>query len=144
MSFSRSNTLFPTTNKQMTLPVSFLLMYICGSLVKKITPNINGGNAKSKLETDVTAPEKQGWGGGFKLIERSSLVVSGVPAEEISYSWITTSGLGSTSSYEWTGKRIYFDNRGELWQITMESTLDKTLQGNSDFDHFLQTFKILN
>jgi hypothetical protein len=84
----------------------------------------------------------------FKLMDRSSITVSGVPGEQISYIY-----------YSWTEYRdkegkymrvpnstynAYFEYDGVLWRISVNYHQDMSDIVKSDFELIIRTFKLLN
>jgi hypothetical protein len=80
------------------------------------------------------------------ILERSTIIINGIPAELIVYSHKV--GFIERLPYESSkiiriNRTVYFDHNGLLWSIAIESDEDKAEQARADFEHLLQTFKIL-
>ena len=100
-------------------------------------------NAKASLESDLDNGMNLQ---EFQLLERSEIIVSGIQAEQIVFSWLMTSEASSFEPqiyYIWSGRKVYFNYEGEIWILTLKSTANAIVQANADFNHFLQTFRIL-
>ena len=91
-----------------------------------------------------------------EIIERTTVTMAGLPGELLVYSypgWVTDgpSGiLSCSSSHSKVDKApirvnrvAYFDDGSKIWMIEIESAERKAEQAKADFDHILQTFKIL-
>lgn len=75
----------------------------------------------------------------FKLMERSPVMVSGIEGEMIVYEtdW---SLFGTKLQYV---RMVLFDYDGLIWRITGKAEMELVDQMKADFDHVLETFKIL-
>jgi hypothetical protein len=94
-----------------------------------------------------------------EIIERSTVTMAGLQGELLVYSFSgdvkdAPSGFWSCSP---SRKRVnpdeplvrvsrvaYFDDGDKIWRIEVESAERKAEQAKADFEHILQTFKILN
>ncbi len=101
-------------------------------------------NAEAKLEDLLEGREHPDpyYDNKFQLLERSSTEVSGTQGEYIVYSFVPRGGnlgLGPVVSRE-----VYFDHDGLIWEIDLTSKegIADTVKG--EFEHVLQTFKILD
>jgi hypothetical protein len=99
----------------------------------------------SRERLELTLEKEENWR-NFKLLERSAVVVSGVEGEMIVY---LTDKLGMFNAGENTknleyGKVIYFDHNGLIWEMKASCDQNMSEQVKADFDHIIQTFKILN
>jgi hypothetical protein len=81
------------------------------------------------------------------ILERTTININGIPAELIVYS----SKIGMIpeappKSWEIVriNRTVCFDYSGLIWVIIIESDEDKADQAKADFEHLLQTFKILD
>jgi len=86
---------------------------------------------------------------GFQLMERSSVTVAGVQGTQIVY--YRTSHLAEPTNpgipmvrTPVIVRKVFFDYKNQIWRISVmghESLADII---NADFEHIVQTFKILN
>lgn len=81
----------------------------------------------------------------FKLLERLPVTVYGIEGELIAYvvDWFlpVSKGEGPLLQYH---KAVYFDYNGLIWTIEATSEMEMVDQVNADFDHIVQTFKIID
>jgi hypothetical protein len=80
------------------------------------------------------------------ILERTTININGISGELLVYSHKV--GLIERLPYESSkiiriNRTLYFDHSGLLWSIIIESDEDKAEQAKADFEHILQTFKIL-
>ena len=82
-----------------------------------------------------------GWGKWphFQLLERSNVTVSGVQAELIAYQ---VDGFFVGPDLEYCTK-LSFDYNGLQWDIESEAGINMSAMIRADFDHVVETFKIL-
>lgn len=95
--------------------------------------------------------DMENWLGKFKdsfnIIERSTMVVDGVTGEYVYFSsspllsLTKTADGGNPTQYT---RSIYFDHDGLVWQIEAEYESEMVERVYADFDHIVQTFKILD
>lgn len=81
----------------------------------------------------------------FELLERSLVSVAGFSAEQVVY--IDTllpfpSGSGEDQPLQIT-RAVYFNDGNSLWIIESKSEVGMADQVKADYEHILQTFKIL-
>ena len=105
-------------------------------------------DAKALLESDLAEYENGSYVSDFKLLDRSQISVSGIQGEQFSYShtWYpdALSPKSSGNPYPMLGRIIYFYSDGVIWELSVDSPLSTAEQAKIDFDHILQTFKILD
>lgn len=95
------------------------------------------GDLESRLENEYLGV----------ALDRSQIMVSGVLAECVAYSVGSLIPLSPASEgdmpekYGWV---VYFDHAGLIWRIEAESEVAMADQVQADFEHILQTFKILD
>jgi hypothetical protein len=80
------------------------------------------------------------------IIERSSIIILGRQAELIVYSHKSIiMPEAPPASYNVTKitREVFFDHSGAIWRIIIDSDEERSDQAKSDFEHILQTFKIL-
>jgi hypothetical protein len=82
----------------------------------------------------------------FELLERSSITVSGIPAQKFSCFMnriLPSPGYGQGEPPLDFISVIYFDYGGLIWYLSVKS--DRSVSGSAadDFEHIVQTFKIL-
>ncbi len=112
-------------------------------------PNEPGGwqhptDAKSLLESRVKGAEQNSLNPHFQILERSSITVSSVQAERVIYLvdelFQPPNASKPLLSVE---DRVCFDYKGLIWEISSSSYEEYSEQTKADFEHVLQTFKIL-
>jgi hypothetical protein len=122
------------------------------------TGNVNASHVPASISISVYSPvdnrnakaqlgfilEKEGNDDpGFRLVDRSTTEVDGIPAEQATYS------ASGPFLFKGTPTRliraIYFDHNGYVWQVdyfaeglTLQDTVAK------DFDYVMSTFRILD
>jgi len=90
----------------------------------------------------------------FQVLEKSSVNIGGVSGEQVVYTFDAFSrrmplldapleGEPAGPSLVWIGRLICFDHNGLVWFIKMESTEETDEQTKLDFEHFIETFRIL-
>jgi len=90
----------------------------------------------------------------FQVLERSSVNISGISAEQVVYAYDEFSvrnplpdaplkGTPSGSSLIWVGRAIFFDHDGLVWFIRMKSIEEAAEKTKLDFEHLIETFRIL-
>lgn len=110
-------------------------------------PNTLFPDSKSITQYRMSEFESGAFFPNFKLIQRSNINVGGIIAEHItySYSFITgTYGDSTPSTETWVGDDVYLDSNGLIWQLRMHSDSTREDKAKDDFDHILDTFKILD
>ncbi|MFC1951806.1 hypothetical protein ACFLYI_02040, partial [Chloroflexota bacterium] len=85
----------------------------------------------------------------FKVLERSEVEISGVPAEQaiFTHKYLPRDiGVGrDTEELEFIIQReIYFVYDGLIWNVGEESNIDVAEAHKVHFEHMLETFKILD
>lgn len=75
----------------------------------------------------------------FQLLERSNVSVSGIPAELIAYE-VDGFFVGPDLKY---CTQVSFDYNGLQWDIEAEAGINMSEMVRTDFDHVVETFKIL-
>ena len=89
-----------------------------------------------------------------QVLERSSVNISGVSGEQVVYTYDEYSGTfplfdapleghPGGPSLIWIDRLICFDHNGLVWFIRMKSVEGAAEKTRLDFEHFIQTFKIL-
>jgi hypothetical protein len=111
-------------------------------------PNEPGGyqhptDAKSMLESRVNGAFKNSLNPDFKILERSSIVVSSIQAERVRYVFNNIVQLKG-DKFLMIEDSVCFDSGGVIWEISSTCFEECTEQAKADFDHVIQTFKILN
>lgn len=113
-------------------------------------------NASAEIEEYISMVK-----GGFPefaVVERSFTSVDGIPAEQVVLSFgvgsSSTSGVGSSSTSlpkatvltPVISRYVYFEYDGFIWNIGIVSgpLQNEAEQAKADFEHILQTFKILD
>jgi hypothetical protein len=82
----------------------------------------------------------------FELLERSPVEVAGIEGEMIVYlvdnilPIIFKENLGRLEYH----RVVYFDYNGLIWEMEAQCNQEMANQVNADFDHIVQTFKILD
>jgi hypothetical protein len=112
-----------------------------------LNPEYYSTNASALLDKDLREYESGFNYLEFRLLERSQISVSGVQGEQIIFShmWKPEGFLGQKGEpYPWKGREVYFYYNGVIWKFDVDSPLSNWEQANSDFEHILQTFKILD
>jgi len=110
-------------------------------------------DARSRLEKDITRLEEALK--VSKVLERSPVVISGISGELVVstydlYShripWPDPVFKGAPQGPELIeiSREVYFDNNGFAWYIRMTSTEEVAEEAKADFEHVINTFKILD
>lgn len=116
-------------------------------LVQK--PNSREPDAKASLEFHLEETESaMKYINDFKLLKRSPAVVAGIPGEQIIYShlaYLNFDDADPSKAFLTTlvKREIFFDYNGLIWNIRISSGLEKSDEVGADFEHILQTFKLL-
>jgi hypothetical protein len=90
-----------------------------------------------------------------KVLERSPVNISEIPGELLVTTWDMMSpriplpdgaleGTPHQASLMMISRRAYFDQGGMVWKIQMESTEEVAEETKEDFEHILNTFKIMD
>jgi hypothetical protein len=111
-----------------------------------LNPEYYSTNVSALLEKDLREYESGFNYLEFKLLERSQISVSGIQGEQIIFShmWKPEGYIGQKGEpYPWRGRTVYFYSNGAIWEYYLDSPLSTADQANADFEHILQTFKIL-
>jgi len=81
----------------------------------------------------------------FRLLERSTITIAGVKGERIAYSY---SGFYFSSEHApqtGTAYKAYFDSKGLIWKLSLiADEYAAAERAKSDFEHLLETFRILD
>jgi hypothetical protein len=104
------------------------------------------GWGSSSAHVDELLKDVSKWP-GFNLLERSPVTVAGFSGEKIIYISNTLLPFPSSSGEEQplqTTKAIYFNVGNDVWIIEAQYESDMEERVSAEFDHILQTFKILN
>lgn len=112
-------------------------------------------DAKSLMENEISNLEK--YNKSFQIEESSSVVVSGVEAVYLKYSFLmllptTVAENNEEDHFEdsenggipFVKRAIYFDHGGFIWEISLRSEEQAAKADTVSFNHILKTFKILN
>jgi hypothetical protein len=103
-----------------------------------------GSSAKTLFEDGLTRASR--WA-NFNLLERSTISISSIPAE---YAHFVSSSLLPMRpapgeeiplKHYW---QAYFNYNDLVWRVELESEGEMAEQAKADFEHVIQTFKILN
>jgi hypothetical protein len=86
----------------------------------------------------------------LKILETSNTMVDGITSEKIKYFYFRPDepkGNGdqlkvpnATPTYSFN---VYFEKNGFIWEIKVVAIATRVKQAEADFDHILETFKIL-
>jgi hypothetical protein len=85
----------------------------------------------------------------FKLLQRSSVMIDDIEGQEASFSWTASPGAASTNesgagTLPAVSRMVCF-RHGELaWEIHVASDLAAQKNAETEFQHILETFQILN
>jgi hypothetical protein len=117
---------------------AYIEIYICDPSKYFSAPQ----NAKDRLENDLLHESK--WK-NFELFERHPVTVSGVEGELIYYQvdWFLPVPKGEGPGLQYV-RAVYFDYGGLTWWIQAKCEKEMIDQVKTDFEHILQTFKILS
>ena len=77
---------------------------------------------------------------GFKILERSSMKVSGIDGQQIAYSWTSPSFEPEVV----VTREVYFDTKGLIWHLSLDSSETRAETAKADFEHMLGMFKIVD
>jgi hypothetical protein len=83
----------------------------------------------------------------FRLLARSPVTIDGAYGEEIvfSHTWTPNMYEGQKGeSHPLNGRNVYFYSDGVIWEFSLASSFGTAEKANADFEHILQTFKILD
>ena len=117
-----------------TYDVSFIP---AGLTVSVFDASARDGRAKSDLEYRHTKLET--WG-DYELLDRSSITVSGIEAEQIIYKQhMILPGITHTKTWN---REIYFDRDGLIWVIDASATEDMVELVNGYLERLLETLVI--
>jgi hypothetical protein len=97
----------------------------------------------SQERIERTIVGNQSWE-NFSLLERSSISVSGIKGEIITYlvDRLMPIPVENGKKLEYV-RAVYFDYDGLLWVIEVKCKEEISQQVKADFDHIIQSFKIL-
>jgi hypothetical protein len=104
-------------------------------------------NSTDALEAEIKWWTSRGYK-DFLLLERSKVIFAGVQSEQIVYSY-TYMHIEDVQINMHVVKTptivriIFFDYHEQIWFISVEAHGSYANQSKADFDHILQTFKIL-
>lgn len=117
-------------------PGTVLLEYVPAYIgVAAYNQEGSGPSAAERIERVLSTEAK--WP-DFKLLERSAVTVDGIQGELIAYQ--TNEIIGPPVVYM---ANVYFDYGEFTWSFDAGADLDLAETVRADFDHVLQTFKIL-
>ena len=97
------------------------------------------GNAKVALDNELSRWEDEP---DFKVLERTEVNISGVPAEKVVFTfkyhptYIGTGYHAEESEYR-IMREIFFDYNGFIWQIVADSNIDVAEAHKVHFEHLL-------
>jgi hypothetical protein len=118
-------------------------MYYTPAFIEIFITPAKGYTAKIAIDEAVQAKKGEP---GYSLIARSQIEISGINAEfaHVTDSWMVpvraTSGEQPLKHYLWA----YFDYNGLIWEILCEADSEEIQHAQSDFEHVIQNFKILD
>ena len=118
------------------------ITYVPASINVSLT--IGWGSASANVDELLKDVSK--WP-GFDLLERSPVTVAGFAGEKIIYVSNTLLPFPSSSVEEQPlqiTRAVYFNVGNDVWIIEAQYESDMAERVSADFDHILQTFKILN
>jgi hypothetical protein len=103
-------------------------------------PDDASPNSEALLEKSLASAEVLD---DFRFVERFSLTVAGVQGQEVVYSYgRLVSNYENVRIPEFM-REVYFDRGGLIWSVSMRSNQSMAEADEADFEHVLQTFKIL-
>jgi hypothetical protein len=115
--------------------------YVPAFIEVSVTIGYGEGTASARTDEEIEAGKK--WP-SFKFLERTKVNVAGFSAEQVVYTLDMLFHVSSDSGEERPTKvyrYVYFKDGTSLWCIESESELADRVK--ADFEHILQTFKIL-
>jgi hypothetical protein len=86
----------------------------------------------------------------FKIIEKNKMIIGEIQGWELIVSFYVTGkpvhGFDDASPTERpvVSRYLFFDYRGMIWKVIVSSTTDVADQAKLDYEHIIQTFKILD
>jgi hypothetical protein len=83
----------------------------------------------------------------FKLDKRSQVTVDGIQGEQIVYSYVRKPdplSIKKSESHSAIAFAVYFEKNGIIYRIIGDTLVERSAKTRNDFDHIVQTFKILN
>ncbi len=114
---------------------SAVVEYVPASIQITVTKAMDSVNtaADAEEEIDELLKDAREWA-SFRLVDRYRLFVAGAQGDLIEYYVRAEHKSG-----------VYFDHAGLIWSIELRSKDDRNYaQSAADFDHIVQTFKILD
>ncbi len=78
------------------------------------------------------------------LMERNPIAINGIRGEMIVWTCKWYPDYYRGNKWDASIREVYFDYDGVIWYIEFDSHMDRAEQSKADFEHVLQTFKILN
>lgn len=85
----------------------------------------------------------------FTVIDIFPVTVAGIQGEQF-VAWMDDfhsyghTPLSGGELIRYIMRTVYFDNNGIIWNITMDSHISRAEAEGADFEHILQTFKVLD
>jgi hypothetical protein len=101
-------------------------------LVRGLTDNFFEVSTGSPPLNELLSGEKD-----LVVLERYSTTVAGVPAEFVAFS---STGFSNTTTVT---RAVFFEVNVWLWQVALRSEEAGADQGKLDFEHIIETFKVL-
>jgi hypothetical protein len=123
----------------------YLALYTENKTSKQINiqlwnPTVDLPDAKSRL--DYYAANIQNAGENPEISERSPLRVAGVDGEKLVFTYTMENVTDMPSRiYCWVAA---FDSKGQIWFIIMATNIEAPDEAKADFEHLINTFKILD
>ncbi|GEM_PF-3398979 len=117
--------------KKWEASTSILIMI---SLVSIDQPNVKTAVDRD-ISSNVTVPD-------FVLISRTPTSIAGMEGEEAIYSFTASDSIRGLS-YPKVRREIFFEGNGLLYEMIIVSSPLNVESDNIDFDHILNTFRVL-
>jgi len=103
-------------------------------------PTADYPNAKARLDY-YAANIKNAWQNA-EISERSPLRVAGVDGDKLVYAYVIEDNIDMPNRINcWVAA---FDVKGQIWFITMGTNMEAPDEAKADFEHLINTLKLLN
>jgi hypothetical protein len=88
----------------------------------------------------------------LKIIDHSSVTTNSIQGEQIIYQYtlcpdpykVVDGNIVKSESIPSIAYRLYFEKNDYIWNITIDSILERAEQSKEDFDYIIKSFKFLN
>ena len=81
--------------------------------------------------------------GDIQLLEKNTVVIDGIPAEYVAYSFRWLRWFGPPISYEAMFRRVSFEHAGFVWKLNLYCWAESDEETEKYFEHLIDTFEFL-